>query len=59
KKGDFVYIVGEKKAKARVDTAYKEDTGKNMIRIDKKLREKTGIRFKDKIKIEKVEEDEE
>jgi len=58
-KGDFVYIVGEKKAKARVDTAYKEDTGKNIIRINKKLREKAGVNFKDKIKIEKVDDDEE
>jgi len=57
KKGNYVYIVGESKAKAKVASAHKEDTGKNIIRMNKKLREKAGVNFKDKVKIEKAEED--
>ena len=59
KKGDFVYIVGEKKAKAKVAPAHKEDAGKNIIRMNKRLREEAGVQIRDKVRIEKVEEDEE
>jgi len=58
-KGEYVYVVGRTKAKAKVAPAHKGDTGKNIIRMNKKLREKAGVQFKEKVRIEKVEEDEE
>jgi len=58
-KGEYVYVVGRTKAKAKVAPAHKEDTGKNIIRMNKKLREKAGVGFREKVRIEKVEEDEE